>query len=102
MTNDALPMRSFLVTIRKWLDAVEHHQTDDAGFFIDQVHAVGKMLAFDPEFARIFKDHQDPGPKIAAEQALDYLHAFLHAITDAARVGRFRPPPNMRQPPSLL
>jgi hypothetical protein len=90
MSNDALPMHTFLSTFTKWLEAVEHHQTDDASFFVDQLYAVGKMLVFDPEFQRIFAAHQRRCTLVAADEAFNCVNAFLHAITDAARLGRFR------------
>lgn len=90
MHDDPLPMRTFLTVFGKWLQAIEFNRLDDATFFADELHAVGQMLAVDPEFHRVFRagqlhcTHGQPG------FALDCLHAFLRAITEAAHVERRR------------
>ena len=90
MNTEMLPMQTFLTTFSKWLDALEKGESQDAGFFVDQLHAVGMMLAVNPDFVRLYSVYQRPGALPSAEEALDCFHAFLHAITDAACRGRYR------------
>jgi hypothetical protein len=90
MSTEAVPIRVFLALVSKWLRAVEGHQSDDADFFIGELLAVGQMLAVDPEFMRLFANHRQGCGDASAEEALRCCHAFLNAVTRAARLGNFR------------
>lgn len=90
MSIDALPMIAFLGAAEKWLQAVEARQIERAVFLVQQLRVAGQLLAIDPEFKRIFAEHQKDCPEADPERALQCVNAFFHAVTDAGRPGRFR------------
>jgi hypothetical protein len=90
MGTDALPMIAFLGAADKWLRAVEDRQIDRAAFLVSQLKVAGHMLAIDPEFKRIFAAHRRDCSEPDPERAILCVDAFLSAVTDAGRPGRFR------------
>jgi hypothetical protein len=90
MGMNSIPMRTFLNSVQKWVRAMEQQQTQDARFFVEQLHVASEMLAFDPEFKRIFRDNHQRGDIADPESIVRCLSDFFHAVTDAAQPGRFR------------
>jgi hypothetical protein len=92
MDETPLPIRTFLTMFGKWLNAMESNRTEDAVFFADELRVIGRMLAMDPEFHRIFNANDGHRGQDGARYALDCLHAFLGALTEAHLLKKQEPP----------
>ena len=91
---NTIPMRTFLSTLTKWVQAVETRQVEDARFFVDQLRVAAEMLAFDPEFKRIFADNNGRCTLANPEEVTKCVVDFFNAVTDAGRPGRYRAAPD--------
>lgn len=91
MGINTIPMRTFLATLEKWVRAVEDRKTADARFFVEQLLVASEMLAFDPEFKRIFEDNRKKCGSQNPEEIIKCVYDFFHAVTDAGQPGRYRP-----------
>lgn len=85
------PIRDLVEALNGWADAIEAGEADDARFRADHLKRVAQLLSIDPEFKRIFFDNKHACESHDAEAALECFAAFLHAVADAIRPGRFRP-----------
>lgn len=85
-----VPMRMFLGTIARWLEALEKCNADEARYFVHELHVASEMLAIDPQFRALFREQirncEISDPKIV----VSCLQAFLAAVTEAGQPGKFR------------
>jgi hypothetical protein len=91
MDDTPLPLRTFLSIFGKWLHAIENNRDADATYFADELRVIGRMLAMDPDFHRIFNDNKECASHDGPRYALECLHAFLNALTEASRLNRSMP-----------
>ena len=87
-----LPVRAFLGAVRHWLRSVDACDVKDAIFHAKQLKQIGKLLAYDPEFKKIFLENKDHCFDEEPEHVINCVYAYLHAVTDAACSGRYRQP----------
>jgi hypothetical protein len=86
-----VPMRTFLDTMDKWIDAVNGRRTEQAKYYVKELGIVGQMLASDPEFKAIFHSSRTSCADTDPEQVLTCMSEFLEAVTNAGRPGAYRP-----------
>ena len=84
------PVRLFLEQLQKWIATIDREGLPEADARSEEMRAAGKLLAFDPEFKRIFNQHMDRCQDSDPEDVLECIYAFFKAINDAALSGTYR------------
>jgi len=90
MNIHTAPVRLFLSTIEKWMTALHQRDAQGARFFVEQLHTAAEMLAIDPVFARMYRQHVTGCSVVNAAEVIHCLCAFFNAVSEATENGRFR------------
>lgn len=87
-----LPVRVFIETTEKWIDAIHRCDLGEARFQARQLRSVGQLLAVDPEFLTIYQRIRAECVTEVPAEVIDCVYALLMAVSDAGCSGAYRQP----------